>query len=47
MRVWWLIGIVMMWALCFKAALSNITETQIARAEVEKNIVVEEITACK
>jgi Na+/proline symporter len=41
--VWWLIGIVMMWALCFKAALSSITETQIERAEREKKIVVEEI----
>ena len=44
--VWWLIGIVMMWALCFKAALSSITETQITRAEVEKNIVIEEIKPC-
>ena len=43
--VWWLIGIVMMWALCFKAGLSSITEEQIQRAEVEKNIVVEEIKA--
>ncbi len=43
--VWWLIGIVMMWALCFKAGLSYITDADIARAEVEKNIVVEEIRA--
>ena len=41
--VWWLIGIVMMWALCFKAAMSSITENQIARAMEEKKIVVEEI----
>ena len=42
---WWLIGIVMMWALCFKAGLSYITDEQIQRAEVEQNIVIEEIKA--
>lgn len=42
--VWWMIGIVMMWALCFKAALSTITDSQIERAEKEKNIVVFEVS---
>ena len=41
---WWIIGIVMMWALCFKAEMSTVTEEQIQRAETETNIVVEEIT---
>ena len=42
--VWWIVGIVMMWAFCFKAEMSTITDEQIARAEKEQNIVVEEIT---
>ncbi len=33
--VWWILGIVMMWALTFKAEMSTTNETQIARAEVE------------
>ena len=33
--VWWMLGIVMMWALCFKAGLSTITEEQIVRVEKE------------
>jgi Na+/proline symporter len=32
---WWILGIVMMWALTFKAEMSTTNETQIARAEVE------------
>ncbi|MFH1156572.1 MAG: sodium:solute symporter [Pseudomonadota bacterium] len=32
---WWIIGIVMMWALCFKAEMATTSETQCARAEVE------------
>jgi hypothetical protein len=41
---WWLLGLVMMWALCFKAEMSTVTDEQIQRAETESNIVVEEIT---
>ncbi|MFW5874816.1 MAG: sodium:solute symporter family transporter, partial [bacterium] len=41
---WWILGIIMMWALCFKAEMSSITEHTIQRAENEPNIVVEEIT---
>lgn len=40
---WWIVGIVMMWGLCFKAEMATITDEQIQRAEVEQNIVVEEI----
>jgi len=40
--VWWILGIVVMWALCFKAELATTTEVQIQRAEVETNIVVNE-----
>ena len=39
---WWILGIVMMWALCFKAEMATTNETQIQRAEEEKNIVVKE-----
>jgi len=39
---WWILGIIMMWALCFKAEMSTTTETQIERAEKETNIVVKE-----
>jgi len=39
---WWIIGIVMMWALCFKAEMSTITDEQLERAEKEINIVVKE-----
>ena len=45
--VWWMLGIILMWALCFKAAMSTITDSQIERAEKEKNIVVNEINICK
>jgi hypothetical protein len=41
--VWWLLGILMMWGLCFKAGLSFLGEEQIQRAEVETNIVVHEV----
>jgi len=39
---WWFIGIIMMWALCFKAEMATTNETQIQRADVEQNIVVKE-----
>jgi SSS family solute:Na+ symporter len=39
---WWILGIVMMWALCFKAEMSTTNETQIQRAEKETNIVIKE-----
>jgi Na+/proline symporter len=39
---WWIIGIVMMWALCFKCELSTTTDVQLERAEKEKMIVVKE-----
>jgi solute:Na+ symporter, SSS family len=32
---WWIVGIVMMWALCFKAEMSTTTEEQIRRADEE------------
>jgi hypothetical protein len=38
--VWWSIGIVMMWALCFKSELSTVNDDQIVRAETEKMTVV-------
>ena len=40
--LWWILGIIMMWALCFKAEMSTTSETQIERAETETNIVVKE-----
>jgi len=40
---WWLIGLVMMWALCFKAEMSTVTDKQIERAEQESHFVVEEV----
>jgi Na+/proline symporter len=39
---WWILGVVMMWALCFKAEMSTTNETQIERAEKETMIVVKE-----
>ncbi|MCG6906890.1 MAG: sodium:solute symporter family protein, partial [Desulfobacteraceae bacterium] len=39
---WWIVGIVMMWALCFKAEMSTTNETQIERANKETMIVVRE-----
>jgi solute:Na+ symporter, SSS family len=41
--VWWLIGIVVMWAMCFKAGLSFLGEAQIQRAERDTKIVVQEV----
>ncbi len=41
--VWWLLGIVMMWAMCFKAGLSFLGEAQIQRAERDTKIVVQEV----
>jgi len=38
----WILGIIMMWALCFKAEMATTSEVQIQRAEVETNIVVKE-----
>jgi uncharacterized sodium:solute symporter family permease YidK len=39
---WWIVGIVMMWALCFKAEMSTTNEIQIERANKETMIVVRE-----
>ena len=39
---WWIVGIVMMWALCFKCELATTTDVQCARAEKETMIVVKE-----
>jgi Na+/proline symporter len=39
---WWTVGIIMMWALTFKAEMSTTNETQIQRADVEQKIVVKE-----
>jgi Na+/proline symporter len=39
---WWIIGIIMMWALCFKAEMSTLTDAKIERAETDTNIVVKE-----
>lgn len=39
---WWIMGIIMMWALCFKAEMSTTNATQIERAEKETMIVVRE-----
>jgi solute:Na+ symporter, SSS family len=39
---WWILGIVMMWGLCFKAEMSTTTAVQIERAEKETMIVVKE-----
>ncbi|SDU60977.1 sodium:solute symporter family protein [Desulfobacula phenolica] len=33
--VWWILGIVMMWALCFKAEMSTTSDEQIRRADTE------------
>lgn len=40
---WWIVGIVMMWALCFKAEMSTTSAEQIQRADSEQMIVVKEI----
>jgi hypothetical protein len=41
--VWWLLGIVMMWAMCFKAGLSFLGDAQIQRAERDTKLVVHEV----
>jgi Na+/proline symporter len=41
--VWWLLGVVMMWAMCFKAGLSFLGDAQIQRAERDTKIVVQEV----
>jgi SSS family solute:Na+ symporter len=41
--VWWILGIIMMWALCFKAEMSTTNEDQIRRADEEAHIVVREV----
>jgi Na+/proline symporter len=33
--VWWILGIIMMWALCFKAEMSTTSAEQIRRADIE------------
>jgi len=39
---WWILGIVMMWALAFKAEMATTNAVQIDRAEKETNIVIKE-----
>ena len=39
---WWILGIIMMWALCFKAQMSTLADDRIARMETEQMIVVKE-----
>ncbi len=41
--MWWILGIIMMWGLCFKAEMATTSETQIQRADTEQNIVVKEV----
>ena len=38
----WILGIIMMWGLCFKAEMATTNEIQIERAEKETNIVIKE-----
>ncbi|MDJ0856997.1 MAG: hypothetical protein QNI88_17430 [Desulfobacterales bacterium] len=40
--VWWLLGIIMMWALCFKAEMSTTNEEQIHQANTDTMIVIKE-----
>jgi len=39
---WWIFAIFMMWALCFKAEFSTIIGDMVNRAELEKNLVIEQ-----
>lgn len=39
---WWIVGIIVMWALCFKAEMATTNEVQIQRAEVDTMIVIKE-----
>jgi len=36
---WWILGIIMMWGLCFKAEMSTTTERQIQRMERESHVI--------
>ncbi|MEA3280512.1 MAG: sodium:solute symporter family protein [Thermodesulfobacteriota bacterium] len=40
---WWILGVIMMWALCFKAEMSTTSEKQLKRADKETRIVVKEV----
>ena len=40
--VWWILGIIMMWALCFKAEMATTSDEQIRRADEETMNVVKE-----
>ena len=39
---WWILGIIMMWGLCFKAEMATTSDEQIERADKETMIVVKE-----
>jgi hypothetical protein len=39
---WWMVGIVMMWALCFKAEMATASDECVARANAEVTLVVEQ-----
>ncbi|MBW1955930.1 MAG: sodium:solute symporter family protein, partial [Deltaproteobacteria bacterium] len=39
---WWILGIIMMWALCFKAEMATTSAAQMERAETDTMIVVKE-----
>jgi Na+/proline symporter len=41
--VWWILGIIMMWGLAFKAEMATTNQVQIDRAEKETMIVVKEV----
>jgi Na+/proline symporter len=43
--VWWILGFVIMWGLCFKAEMATISDQEIRRAEKETHIVVDEIAS--
>ena len=40
--VWWILGIIMMWALCFKAQMSTLAQDRVDRMETETMTVVKE-----
>jgi solute:Na+ symporter, SSS family len=40
--VWWILGIIMMWGLCFKAQMSTLSEDRITRMETETMTVIKE-----
>ena len=39
---WWILGIIMMWGLAFKAEMATLSEDRIKRADTDTNIVVKE-----